>query len=437
MGLHRVPGRAMWPLPAVTVAPRTMPAWAVADPANATTGTSTQRPTTTASGAGAGGNNTLAPIPGPTAVPTVGPTPGPTTAPTAAPTGVPTAVPTTETDAADVSATTTGATTTQHSGPPGRVVVGRVAASDADSNTALGGDNALVAYQLTDALTGLEPTPDATLDSNLTASSWLEDVQIDAVSGAISLPHDDNVSLAMQWHDNTVTASAYRDDTHAILELAVNATDAGVPSLSGEARVVVIAAGEEYLVKVTTSPAYADFVRLGNAHRRAGTAHPCIDALEQVLALRVLVSDMAPHPRTLLTDLSFYGYNATAGEFAEPAVIYDRIAREARLLASGACMLTPTLRQPDHTSIAKLMFFDDPGCTEPHNADPTEYRSLVGNCVAVPSLQVQRFSVSLTPSPSSVIAPSTYRMLGTPHACLVYPMPLSSIILLVHYACAT
>ena len=40
-------------------------------------------------------------------------------------------------------------------------------------------------------------------------------------------------------------------------------------------------------------------VSLGDTYRRAGNHHPCIDALEQVLEMRVLVSDTAPHPRTL------------------------------------------------------------------------------------------------------------------------------------------
>ncbi len=62
---------------------------------------------------------------------------------------------------------------------------------------------------------------------------------------------------------------------------------------------------------------YNTFAHLQAQSRLSGRSHPCIIALEDVLDVRILLAEATPHPRTLLTDLAFYAYNESSGEFLE------------------------------------------------------------------------------------------------------------------------
>ncbi len=138
----------------------------------------------------------------------------------------------------------------------GLVAIGRVTAFDADSNTETGGNNSLVTYSIGSNVLTADKNPD-----------WLSSISLDGESGAIMITAD--VAIAMQDCVHKTGPHASRDtmcelvtlnNTHTLVEIPVQGTDGGVPALSGMTNVLVIAAGEEFLAKVTTSPEYvADF----------------------------------------------------------------------------------------------------------------------------------------------------------------------------------
>ncbi len=76
-------------------------------------------------------------------------------------------------------------------------------------------------------------------------------------------------------------------------------------------------------------------------------------------------------------------------DVVQQGIIYEILTQEATRLISGECVLTPTILQHDPTAVVQVKFFDDPGCSVPHNgmADNFEFRASVGSCIALPSMQ--------------------------------------------------
>jgi hypothetical protein len=161
--------------------------------------------------------------------------------------------------------------------------------------------------------------------------------------------------------------------------------DSGVPVLKSTAEIVLMAMGTDYLLKITSTPVFSEFVRLGKD--LANTSHhPCIHALENALKLKVFLAEASPHLQTSLTDMHFYLYNELTKEFLPRTLAEKILGSVAQLLSSGECILTPTLIPQTPGLIARVQYYKDSSCGEAfESAD--ELEGYIGECIAERTLQ--------------------------------------------------
>jgi hypothetical protein len=214
----------------------------------------------------------------------------------------------------------------------------RVRADDADSNTAEGGNNALVAYSL---------------------------------SGDLSFTIDSGGLIRTSRQQVRRLSSS--------VELVVTAVDQGVPPRSATARVVVAVINEDFLITISTRPNFEEFEALRDP---LSGDHPCLVVLEQLLGAELVVNDISHNPSdpSELTDITFYAVDTGTSEVLATSAVED-------VLRSVSDFQQCTLRGfgSDQTLRTRIQHFREPSCEGPLTNLANVPTGFSGTCVNDPS----------------------------------------------------
>ena len=228
----------------------------------------------------------------------------------------------------------------------------RVLATDADSNTALGGNNKLLSYSLANDYNGF--------------------FRIDS-SGLLT-----TTNLTSQ----RPLGSAYN--------LTVQINDNGSPRLSTQSPVTVGVVDDDYLVTITTTPGVDSFRALSNSTNASMCNNPCIDFMANLLQAGIVVTEVSASTvsgvtYTTITDVTFYVVDSANGGRVLPAssVVSTLVSLSSQLqLMAGLCSVSKIGEPSDRTKTTTLQHFLDNTCTVTAQAGaqfvPTGYS---GSCV--------------------------------------------------------
>jgi hypothetical protein len=219
-----------------------------------------------------------------------------------------------------------------------------VAASDADSNTVEGGQNAALSF-----------------------SGTSSHYRVEALTGRVYAKE-----AADMLGNPTVDVSV---------------VDGGVPLQSISTNLSVTECTEDIedaAVIITTLPSFKDFM----AHTDGtGLVNECIIALEELLETRVMVREAAPRSDGDLTELTLLIPNLDSagketGTYMSKEKVKEILASKSRVTLNGDCTISPLVLQYENEATrwdaaeAELQFYADAECTVATN--PSETGTLLG-----------------------------------------------------------
>ena len=252
--------------------------------------------------------------------------------------------------------------------PAGTTIL-RVTATDADSNTAAGGQNKALTYSMRDVGSG-------------------------GASSGFSISQEGVI----------FTSGTQARSLSETVELVVTATDGGVPARSAEARVYVAVINDDYLVTITTRPGLEEF----NAQFDNETnSHPCLDTLGEILGGQLVVLEVLANSERPLdqTDVTFYVVNGTSQEVLPT----DRVnALLSTVEDFEACSLRDVDTQ-DRSFESSVRFAGDEACESniglpPANAARQFHKTCLADAVANSSARIECFRENPDDPTSPVMA---------------------------------